>query len=50
MPNLEKLRDQQRANVAQRREFVKRWAEHVRDTADEDWSAEVNEVIDSQYE
>lgn len=49
MPSLEELREQQRENLEQRREFVKLWAEYVRDTPDEEWSAEVNDVIDSQY-
>lgn len=49
MPNLEELKEQQRENVRQRRAFVKQWAEYVRDHPDEEWSAEVNDVIDSQY-
>lgn len=49
MPNLEELREQQRENVAQRREFVKQWAEEVKTAPDEEWSAEVNTVVDSQY-
>ncbi|MUV88172.1 hypothetical protein GJ631_16835 [Natronomonas sp. CBA1123] len=49
MPNLEELREQQRANVQQRREFVKQWAEYVKHHSDEEWSSEVNDVIDSQY-
>lgn len=50
MPNLEELREQQRENVAQRREFVKTWAETVKTAPDEEWSTEVNTVIDSQYQ
>lgn len=50
MPNLQELRAQQAANIAQRREFVKRWAAYVREADDREWSAEVNDVIDSQYE
>lgn len=49
MTNLEQLREQQRENVRDRREFVKLWAEYVRTHPDKEWSTEVNDVVDSQY-
>jgi hypothetical protein len=48
MTCLEELSDQQRENVAQRRAFVKKWAEFVRTHPDEEWSAQQNRVIDAQ--
>jgi hypothetical protein len=48
MPNLEKLREQQRENIAERRAFVKQWAEYVRTHSDEEWSTQQNVLIDSQ--
>lgn len=48
MTNIDELREQQRENIAERREFVKHWAEYVRTHPDEEWSAQQNKVIDSQ--
>ena len=48
MTNLDELRDQQRENTAERREFVKQWAEFVRTHSDQEWSAQQNRLIDSQ--
>lgn len=44
----DELRDQQRENTAERRAFVKQWAEFVRTHSDEEWSAQQNKLIDSQ--
>ena len=40
MTNLNELRDQQRENIVERREFVKQWAEYVRTHSDEEWALE----------
>ena len=48
MTNLDELNDQQRENIAERRAFVKQWAEFVRTHPDEEWSVQQNTVIDSQ--
>lgn len=48
MTNLDELRDQQSENVAERREFIKQWAEYVRTHPDEEWSVQQNKVINSQ--
>ena len=48
MTNLNELREQQRENIAERRAFIKQWAEFVRTHSDEEWSAQQNKVINSQ--
>lgn len=48
MTNLEALNEQQRENIAERRAFIKQWAEFVRTHSDEEWSAQQNVVINSQ--
>jgi hypothetical protein len=50
MPNLEKLREQQQENIAERRAFVKQWAEFVKTHSDEEWSAQQNVLINSQLD
>ena len=47
MTDTNELRDQQRVNIAKRRDFVKQWAEYVRTHPDEEWSAQQNKIIDS---
>lgn len=48
MTSLDELRKQQRENTAERRAFVKQWAEFVKTHSDEEWSAQQNKLIDSQ--
>ncbi len=50
MTNVDELRDQQRENIAERRAFVKQWAEYVRTHPDREWSAQQNKIINSQIE
>jgi hypothetical protein len=40
----------QTRNRAQRRAFVKRWAEYVRTHDDADWSRQQRKLIDSQFQ
>ncbi len=37
-------------NLRQRREFVKYWANYVKEHDDEEWSEQQNLVVDSQLE
>lgn len=46
--SLRELEERKRLNVEQRREFVKSWAEYVRDHPDGEWSRQQNTVVDSQ--
>jgi hypothetical protein len=46
--DLDKLREKQEKNREQRLQFVKRWAEYVRDHDDEEWSRQANKVVDGQ--
>jgi hypothetical protein len=43
---LEKLEEKRRKNREQRMEFVKKWAEYVRDNQDEDWSKQQKVVVE----
>lgn len=38
------------ANQHERREFIKEWAEYVRNSPDEDWGRQVNTLVDAQLE
>ncbi|MFB6209192.1 MAG: hypothetical protein ABEJ56_03565 [Candidatus Nanohaloarchaea archaeon] len=44
--DLEKLEEKKRKNRKQRLDFVKRWAEYVRDNPDEDWSGQQKTVLE----
>ncbi len=46
--NLKKLEEKREKNRKQRREFVKYWAQYVKNHPDEEWSRQQNLIIDSQ--
>lgn len=46
--SLEELEKKKALNVRQRREFVKFWAEYVRNHPDSEWSKQQNVIVDSQ--
>lgn len=50
MPSPNDFEDNQRRNVAQRREAIKAWAAFVRTHDDEEWSKIQNTIIDAQLE
>jgi len=50
MPSSDEFDSSQRQNVAERRQFIKRWAEYVRTHEDSEWSRQQNELIDSQLQ
>ena len=45
--NLKSLEEKKEKNKEQRREFVKFWAEYVKNHPDEEWSKQQNLIIDS---
>jgi len=47
--DLKKLKEQKQENTQERLEFVQFWAEYVKNHSDEEWSAQQNVVIDSQF-
>lgn len=48
--NSDTVEEQQRRNAEQRRAFIKRWAEYIRNHSDEEWSRQQNTLINSQLE
>jgi len=46
--NLEKLEEKKKKNIEQRREFVKQWANYVKNNPDKKWSKQQNTVINAQ--
>jgi len=46
--NLKKLEEKKRKNKKQKREFVKYWAEYIKNHSDKDWSKQQNIIINSQ--
>ncbi|MFW6386325.1 MAG: hypothetical protein ACOCZP_04180 [Candidatus Hadarchaeota archaeon] len=46
--NLERLEKKKEKNREQRREFVKFWADYIKDHDDEEWSKQQNLIVDSQ--
>ncbi|MFB6099649.1 MAG: hypothetical protein ABEK16_00095 [Candidatus Nanohalobium sp.] len=48
--NLDKLKEKKERNKEQRKEFIKLWAEYVRNHPDEEWSRQQNKIINSQLE
>ncbi len=45
--NLKNLEEKKEKNKEQRREFVKFWAEYVKNHPDEEWSKQQNLIINS---
>jgi len=50
MLNSEERDEARDQSIADRRAFIKRWAEYVRTHDDEEWSRQQNTLIDSQLE
>lgn len=46
--SLEELEKKRRRNREQRREFIKYWANYIKNHEDEEWSSQQNVIIDSQ--
>jgi len=44
--DLEKLERKQEKNKKQRRKFVKKWAEYVKNNPDKDWSKQQKTVVE----
>ena len=47
--DLKELKKQKQENIQERLEFVQFWAEYVKTHSDEEWSAQQNVLIDSQF-
>lgn len=50
MLNSDDLEADRRRNAAERRAFVRRWAEYVRTHDDAEWSRRQNRLVDSQLQ
>lgn len=50
MTNSEDLADKHARIRAERRRQIREWAEYVRTHPDEDWGAQVNEIVDAQLQ
>jgi hypothetical protein len=50
MSNSEDIERKHERNLAKRREQIKEWAEYVRTHPDEEWSQQVNELVDAQIQ
>ena len=46
--SLEELEKKKKKNREQRREFVKYWADYIKNHSDAEWSRQQNVIIDSQ--
>jgi hypothetical protein len=46
--NADTTEEQRRRNTEQRRAFIKRWTEYIRNHSDEEWSRQQNKLINSQ--
>lgn len=46
--NLEELEKKRKRNREQRREFIKYWANYIKNHEDKEWSKQQNVIIDSQ--
>lgn len=48
--SLEELEEKKKRNRKQKREFIKYWADYVKEHPDEEWSEQQNLLINSQLQ